>query len=132
MGIVFILISTSSWSISLGDTLKRDLFNMAVNKNRAEAQSLVNMNCRDASSRIARLTLNTSQEGGISDSLDLVGLLLAMLRESHTGAYNEGKQYILNDDVDSLTYMFDFEARGTGCNDKRTLKQVIRSAYTPV
>ena len=39
---------------------------------------------------------------------------------------------LLDGDFDLLSEMFDFEAQGTDCNDKRTLRDVIRSAYIPI
>jgi len=105
------------------------MYNKSVNKNLEEARNLVAMNCRNASSRIATLTLNTSQKGDFSETLNMAGLLLAILKESNSVAYREARSYVLDGDFELLSDMFDFEEQGVDCTTSRTLKKVINSAY---
>ena len=131
IAISLVLFSAQTWPLSLEDRLILDLYNKSVSKNQEEAQSLVAMNCKKASARIAKLTLNTSQKGDLSEILNTTGLLLAILKESNSAAYNAARISVLDGDIDSISSMFNFEEQGLECTAGRTLKKVINSAYTP-
>ena len=128
--VMLVILSAPVWSLSLQDRLVLDLYNKSVNQNLEEARHLVTLNCRNASSQITNLVLNTSQNGDFSETLNMAGLLLGILKESNSVAYRKAKSSVLDGNFDMLSGMFDFEEQGLECTKSHTLKKVINSAYT--